>query len=384
MSTDLSKLCADYLRTSYTNQTSSKLKASHARELAAAFFGYKSHAALIAEKDYPLDKLDEAYIFIPDIPMMEARRVKLAGLPDDLMPSKVLAEQLSSYMTSEGYCGADVWLYDTLEGYIAEVLLVDCQPMIDEQLSGTIAETNAGFFDAPYYEDVEIQDNGDELVASVKAQYKGQPLDDKPFCGDTIDMTVRVILPRLAGKRGFWDFELDAGGMVNDDWVDPELKCGRPFQSNLAEELGISDQELELLDFEVQENSSNDGLIYDYILTFHENNHVGIMEQIEGLSDDLTIRVSANVFDGPPDPLEDWIDHDPKYNVPNVRPKDQSLAITGGFRFGESPEQFQNRQREIHAIRNRLTEGKSNADDIGRLERLFGTDTDDDEPFGVL
>jgi|GEM_PF-917288 len=384
MSIDLSKLCADYLRTSYTNHTSGKLKASHARELVAAFFGYKSHAALIAEKDYPLDKLDEAYIFIPDIPLIEARRAKLAGLPDDLMPPKVLAETLSSYLTSEGYCGANVWLYDTLEGYIAEVLLVACQPMIDDQLSGTMAETNAGFFDAPYYEDVEIQDNGDELVASVKAQYKGQPLVDKPFCGDTIDMTVRVILPRLAGKRGFWDFELDAGGMANDDWVDPELKYGSPIQSNLAEELGISDQELELLDFEVQENSSNDDLVYDFILIFHENNPPEIMEKIKGISGDLTIRVSANAFDEPPDPFEDWVDPDPKYRAPNVRPKDQFLAMTGGFRFGETPEQFQSRQREIHAIRNRLADGKANVDEIGRLARLLGTDADDDEPFGVL
>ncbi len=379
MSTDLSKLCADYLRTSYTNQTSGKLKASHARELVAAFFGYKSHAALIAEKDYPLDKLDEAHIFIPDIPLIEARRVKLAELPDDLMPSKVLAEQLSSYMTNEGYCGANIWLYDTLEAYIAEVLLVDCQPMIDDQLSGTMAETNAGFFDAPYYETVKIQDNGDELVASAKSQYKGQPLDDKPFCGDTIDMTVRVILPRLAGKRGFWDFELDAGGIVNDDWIDPELKYGSPIQSNLAEELGVSDQELELLDFEVQENSSNDGLVYDFILTFHENNPREIMEKIEGISDGLTIRVSANAFDEPPDPFDDWVDP-----APNVRPKDQFLAMTGGFRFGESPEQFQGRQREIHAIRNRLADGKANADDIGQLSGLLGTEVDDDEPFDVL
>jgi hypothetical protein len=57
--------------------------------------------------------------------------------------------------------------------------------------------------------------------------------------------------------------------------------------------------------------------------------------------------------------------------------------MTGGFRFGETPEQFQSRQREIHAIRNRLADGKANADDIDQLARLLGTDADDDEPFGV-
>jgi len=52
VNTDLSKLCADFLRASYKSQTLGKLKASHARELVAAFFGYKSHAALLAEKNY--------------------------------------------------------------------------------------------------------------------------------------------------------------------------------------------------------------------------------------------------------------------------------------------------------------------------------------------
>ncbi|EFF9634472.1 hypothetical protein GLS05_24690, partial [Escherichia coli] len=80
MSTDLSKLCADFLRQNHVSQSTEKLKASHARELVAAFFGYKSHAALMAEKTYPLVQLEEAYIFIPDIPLMNDRRSKLNGL----------------------------------------------------------------------------------------------------------------------------------------------------------------------------------------------------------------------------------------------------------------------------------------------------------------
>ncbi|HDQ6546386.1 TPA: hypothetical protein QBF42_003944 [Escherichia coli O105:H7] len=37
MSTDLSKLCADFLRQNHVSQSTEKLKASHARELVAAF-----------------------------------------------------------------------------------------------------------------------------------------------------------------------------------------------------------------------------------------------------------------------------------------------------------------------------------------------------------
>ncbi len=91
MSTDLSKLCADFLRQNHVSQSTEKLKASHARELVAAFFGYKSHAALMAEKTYPLVQLEEAYIFIPDIPLMNDRRSKLNGLPNDLTQSIDLA-----------------------------------------------------------------------------------------------------------------------------------------------------------------------------------------------------------------------------------------------------------------------------------------------------
>lgn len=103
MSTDLSKLCADFLRQNHVSQSTEKLKASHARELVAAFFGYKSHAALMAEKTYPLVQLEEAYIFIPDIPLMNDRRSKLNGLPNDLTQSIDLASFYQTCLPVKGY-----------------------------------------------------------------------------------------------------------------------------------------------------------------------------------------------------------------------------------------------------------------------------------------
>jgi len=320
MSIDLSKLCADFLRQNHASLSTEKLKASHARELVAAFFGYKSHAALMAEKTYPLGQLEEAYIFIPDIPLMNDRRSKLNGLPNDLTPSTDIAKILSGMLADEGLCGGNVWLYETLETYIAEVLLPDCQTLIDDQLSGAMAETNAGFFDSPYYDDVQVEDRGDELVAIAKTQYKGEPLDDKPFCGDTLDMVVKVTLPRIAGKRGFYDFELEAGGAVNDDWVDPELRYGKRPQSRLAAELGITDADLELLEWETLENSSDDGLLYGFVLTFDEICPPEILEKIDGLDENRTIRVSVNAFDNP---YPDEPDKNMHYEMPDIRPKHQ-------------------------------------------------------------
>lgn len=375
MSIDLSKLCADFLRQNHSSQSTEKLKASHARELVAAFFGYKSHAALIAEKAYPLKKLEEANLFAPDIPLMNERRAKLGGLPNDLTPSIDIAKILSGMLIDEGLFGGDVWLYDTLETYIAEVFLPDCQSLIDDQLSGTMAETNSGFFDSPYYDDVQIVERGDELVAIAKTQYKGEPLDDKPFCGDTIDMVVQVTLPRIAGKRGFYDFELEVGGSVNDDWVDPELRYGKRPQSRLAAELGITDDDLELLEWETLENSSDDGLPYDYVLTFDASCPPEILEKIDGLDEDRTIRVSVNAFDTP---YPDEPDEAMHYGVPNARPKDQWLEMTGGFRIGESPEQLKNRQVEIHTLRNRIAQGNHTIQDINQLSRLLGSGQDDE------
>lgn len=90
-----------------------------------------------------------------------------------------------------------------METYIAEILLPDCQTVIDDMLSSTMTETNSSFLDPPYYEEIVIEDRGDKLVATAKTQYVGEPLDDKPFCRDTLDMVVQVTLPRMAGKRGF-------------------------------------------------------------------------------------------------------------------------------------------------------------------------------------
>jgi len=50
--------------------------------------------------------------------------------------------------------------------------------------------------------------------------------------------------------------------------------------------------------------------------------------------------------------------------------------MSGGFRIGESPEQFKTRQVEIHALRNRIAEGKHTVKDIDRLSNLLGNEQD--------
>ena len=92
-------------------------------------------------------------------------------------------------------------------------------------------------------------------------------------------------------------------------------------------------------------NALRPGLIYGFVLTFDESCLPEILEKIEGLSDDLTIHVSANALDSP---YPDEPDENMHYEVPNIRPKDQWIEMTGGFRIGENTEQLKNRQVEIH------------------------------------
>lgn len=291
MKTDLSKFCADFLRSSCApkaGETCIKLKASHARELVAAFFGYKSHAALILEKDYPLDNLEEAEILVPDVSLLNYRRSCLKELPTDLASSQELASRVVTFLTEEGYFNGEVWLSETLEEYVADQLLVDIDEEILEQLSGVMANTNAGFYDYPEYKEREITDQNDALIIRAAGTYHGEQRDERLFAGNIIDFGVQVTLWRIAGKRGFRGLEIEAGGSVRDDWCD----------------------------------------------------------------------------------IED------RYGTPNVRPKEQFLRMTGGFRVDETHDQFQGRQAEIHTIRNRIAKREVTQKDIDRLSHLLGADED--------
>lgn len=63
MQHDIIKLCADSLR-AYAQDRRIQLKSSHAHEIVAAFFGYKSKIALLADKEYPITDIKQADIII--------------------------------------------------------------------------------------------------------------------------------------------------------------------------------------------------------------------------------------------------------------------------------------------------------------------------------
>lgn len=215
------KLCADFLRQRYAAWSGGKLKSGHAHELVAAYFGYGTAAALQAEVAYPLSRLEDANVLIPDVGLIDRRIKQLKDLPGNLPSGSVIADELSNHLKDEGHFGGEVWR-ETAEDYIRDTYLNDNVSLIEDELSGVIAGTNA-FFDEFYVEDVKVAHNDDSLVAVAKGQLNGETHQDRMFSGDKIAVHAVVTLPRAAGKTGFFEPELEASGAVDDEGMyDPE------------------------------------------------------------------------------------------------------------------------------------------------------------------
>ncbi|WP_374950054.1 YozE family protein [Mucilaginibacter sp.] len=81
----ITKLCADSLRAFCLNKFGIQLKSSHAHELVAAYFGYASRAALLADTKGSIGNLRDAeFIVLTPTAQIRERRSKLNGLPQDL------------------------------------------------------------------------------------------------------------------------------------------------------------------------------------------------------------------------------------------------------------------------------------------------------------
>lgn len=104
---DITKICADSLRNFVKDSHGIKLGASHAHELVAAYFGYKSRAALLADAQYPLSNLGQAQIIVmTSDSFIDQRRTELEGLPPDLPDSYTLGEAVYVPLFADKYWGS--------------------------------------------------------------------------------------------------------------------------------------------------------------------------------------------------------------------------------------------------------------------------------------
>lgn len=185
------KFCADDLRTFINNNYSTKLKASHAHELVAAFFGYKSNAALLADIIAPISNLPQAnnIVLAPSKPIDE-RRKTLQDLPFELPENHVLGEIIYSTLLSNKCLLSPPW--------------AACEPLAlylaDEYLREQKMDK---FYRDPVREGVSIENTDNHKHLLVSRFYQLPIANATTFMVSEIEITTSIKLPLIAGRIGY-------------------------------------------------------------------------------------------------------------------------------------------------------------------------------------
>ncbi len=213
------KDCADHLR-QYVSAAGNKLRATHAHELVAAFFGYGTAAGLQAENKYPIEQLPEADILVPDEGMLHQRTQDIAELPDEVRDIDQVVSVLCNFLQANGHFSGEVWLTENLAEYVKDDYLPTHHMLtIMDELSGEMAETNASF-DGPDFDEATIESDDDGVKVIVTGVLEGDTDLDRPFSGDKINFTSKVAFDRVAGRVAFRNPDISAGGSVDDSYYD--------------------------------------------------------------------------------------------------------------------------------------------------------------------
>lgn len=111
MNFEITKACAISLRTFTQNNFGIELKSSHAHELVAAYFGYSSRAAMIADDKCPITNLKDAEIIVLNPPTLfvQHRLTNLDNLPSGLPSSDVLAEGVYEPIVKSEQFSGKIW-----------------------------------------------------------------------------------------------------------------------------------------------------------------------------------------------------------------------------------------------------------------------------------
>ncbi|WP_311747415.1 hypothetical protein [Proteus columbae] len=125
-------------------------------------------------------------------------------------------------------------------------------------------------------------------------------------------------------------------GITKDYWFE-QIENNR--NRRLAELLGITEDELELLDYDLEIDQSNDGFEYGYIVRFHEDNEPSIMKKVIGLSSGSYVSLSLwDLEDPEKDELEWDVQHPTQLETFNehlsIIPEIIELQVDREIQFG--------------------------------------------------
>lgn len=195
MKLDITKVCADSLRTFVQNNYGIQLKSSHAHEIVAAYFGYSSRAALIADSRCSVGNLKDAEIIIPitPIPLIEHRLKALEKLPSGLPPSDILAEGVYAPITTNEQLSKRIWLnFQKMAIAYAEDRVFHNQRI--ERMMGFDGFDQR---DLDWLIQVDIKTMETDVLMTVTYDYPAKA--KKPMR----HASVAITLPRIAGNIGY-------------------------------------------------------------------------------------------------------------------------------------------------------------------------------------
>ena len=189
----------------------------------------------------------------------------------------------------------------------------DLNQELEDQLSGAIADTNAGGFtiNALQVDTAEYSDTTGVLTLGLSLTYQGQQDQERMFHGTAFFLTVTVELLRRDGKWllaeegvSISSGESDADRDRRSEWEHlaqtEEAERGNRISMAhaLANELGISVDDAELLsDAEVTTNESDEGLVYNYWIDLEPVAQGELRADLLARFGSLEYELHANFFD---------------------------------------------------------------------------------------
>ena len=186
----ITKLCADDLRTFISNNYSIKLKATHAHELVAAFFGYKTNAALLADTNTPISNLPQAHVVIlAPSESIDERRKRLHDLPLELPDTQVLGEIIFTTLSNKGLLSKPWPTYEHFAKFLAD----EC---LREKKMDKIYRNPVG-------EGVSVKDGDDHKQLIVSRFYQQLITNSATFMVNEFQITTFIKLPLVAGRIGY-------------------------------------------------------------------------------------------------------------------------------------------------------------------------------------
>lgn len=288
--------CIAYAVRAASNSIPNPIKLSHAQQLVAASFGYKSLAAYQASSDES-ETLDEAKHFVLDTALLNSRAQELK-LPHEFTELELLLQTaINERLPSAQFYSSEM----KLDNYVRNKM--DHFVLNHGETSGAMAMTNNDGIDEIYlpFDDVvisELPPPGETSVLEFEGHVSMVPDTERPYSGHKVDVEGRVILDRV-GRVCIAEPVFEISAQLNYDWGNEDEPPTVSLAQALADELGLELSEAEqLVDAaEPIADESNDGLVYRYTYDFSLYASPAVAQKLIAKHGSLQIDVPSWFFD---------------------------------------------------------------------------------------